>query len=476
MNYIINISIFVIFFISSKAYYIQEGNDPSITIINFTFGSNYYGRYLKEENIFKTILEHNPNLWIWLGNAVYLDKPKFNYFTSSPELSDWSFIKQLYKNAKNNKYYQELNQKIPILGTWGDEEYGILNGNEDNQLKESFKQYYLDFLDADTLDQRRNYVNMGLYSTYSFGTGYKTVRFILLDLKYNQSSYSYLKEEKTNDMLGEEQWKWLENIFQKTKETYTFICISNQILPHDRLVIKKWYSESRKRLFDLIGKYQRSGVMFLSGGLGFAQILKTFCPLPNVGYNLYEFTSSGLSYSNKLFYYINNMYDNDYLIEGKNYNGINFGQVKINWGENNDINNSFVEFEIYDNNNSLVIDERVNYTELLYNNDTTDYYLDDKNMEKIRYMNVYDGKSCEREIYHRVRTPFMNFRYYLMNLKKLPIALFTTILIIFIAEFCYRKKIIFILLALIIPSAIYCISYLIDLVNYNTFKRKILNS
>ena len=161
-----------------------------------------------------------------------------------------------------------------------------------------------------------------------------------MDLKYNQTWY--FKDEKSYDMLGEDQWRWLENIFKKTKETYTFICMSNQILPYDRFITENWYSESRKRLFDLIGKYQRNGVIFLSGGIGFAQILKTFCPLPKVGYNLYEFTSSGLSYSNKFKSYINNIYESDYLIKGKNYNGINFGQVKINWGSKNDINNSFV--------------------------------------------------------------------------------------------------------------------------------------
>jgi alkaline phosphatase D len=468
------ILIFIIFFISIKTYYIQEGNDPTLTITNFTFGSNYYGRYLKEEDIFKTILEHNPNLWIWLGNAVYLDKPQFNYFKNTPELSDWNFIKILYKKAKSNKYYQELCQKIPVIGTWGDEEYGILNGNEENELKESFKQYYLDFLDVDTLDQRRNYVNLGLYSTYSFGTGYKTVRFILLDLKYNQTWY--FKEEKKYDMLGEDQWRWLENIFKNTKESYTFICMSNQILPYDKFITENWYSESRKRLFDLIGKYQRNGVIFLSGGIGFAQILKTFCPLPKIGYNLYEFTSSGLSYSNKFKSYINNIYESDYLIKGKNYNGINFGQVKINWGSKNDINNSYVEFEIYDNNNSLVADERVNYTQLLFNNDTKDFYLDENNMKNIRYMNVYDGKSCEREIYHRVRTPFMNLKYYLTNLKQLPIAIITTVLIILIPELLYHKRFILVLLLLIIPAFIYCVSYLIDLGNYYEFKRKILNN
>ena len=462
-------SLFIILLIYSQSYYIQEGYDSSKIITNFTFGSNYYGRYSKEENIFQKVLEHKSNLWIWLGNAVYLDKPKFNYFTNTRESMDWEFIKYLYQKVKNNEYYKKLNEITPIIGTWGDEEYGISNGDKENNFKEGYKQYYLDFLEADTLDQRRNYVNMGLYSTYSFGYGYQTVRFILLDLKYNQ--VPYLKNE-TYDMLGEQQWLWLENIFQNTKETYTFICMPNQILPNDRYIIKKWYSESRKKLFDLIGKYKRNGVIFLSGGLGFAQILKTFCPLPNIGYNLYECTSSGLSHSNKLNSFYNNMYHNDYLIEGTNYNGINFGQVKINWGEKNE-NNSYVEFQIFDKNDTLTSNVRVNYTDLIYNNDTKDFYLEEKNMKNIRYMNVHDGLSCEREIYHRIRTPFMQFRYYFTHFNQLHIGIISAILIIIFFELLFRKHIFFILLVLIVSFLIYYLSYLFDALNYDDFKRKI---
>ena len=470
---IFNFSIFILLLIYSQSYYIQEGVNPNTIITNFTFGSNYYGRYLKEENIFQKIVSHNPNLWIWLGNAVYLDEPNFNYFTNTRQSMDWDFIKYLYEKVKNNEYYKELNEKVPIIGTWGDEEYGISNGDNENNFKEGYKQYYLDFLEADTLDQRRNYVDMGLYSTYSFGYGYQTVRFILLDLKYNQTSY--LKKNDTYDMLGERQWNWLENIFKNSKETYTFICMPNQILPNDRYIIKKWYSESRKRLFDLIGKYKRNGVIFLSGGLGFAQILKTFCPLPNVGYNLYECTSSGLSHSNKFTSFINNFYHNDYLVEGTNFNDINFGEVKINWGENN-IQNSYIELEIFDKDDKLASHVRINYTDLIYKNDTKDFYLDEKNMKDIRYMNVYDGLSCEREIYHRVRTPYMKFRYYFTHFSQMHIALISSVVIILFFELLFRKHILVIAAVVIISFLIYYISYLFDLMNYYNFKKTIQNN
>jgi len=457
-----NILILILLLVLSQSYYIQEGNNPTKIITNFTFGSNYYGRYAKEEDIFQTIITHKPDLWIWLGNAVYLNKPKFNYFNNIPESMDWDLIKILYQKVKDNKYYKKLAEKVPVIGTWGDEEYGVSHGNEKNSFKESYKQYYLDFLDTDILDQRRNYPNMGIYSTYSFGSGYKTVRFILLDLQYNRNK----------DMLGKEQWDWLETIFQKTKETYTFICISNQILSFDKFIVKNWYLESRKKLFDLIGKYKRNGVIFLSGGLGFAQILKTFCPLPKIGYNLYECTSSGLSHTNKFTSFLNNLYKNDYLIDGTNFDRFNFGQVKINWGQDNNINNSYVELEIYDKNDNSVSNVRVNYTELVYQG-RENYYLDQNNIKNIRYMNIKNGTSCEIEIHHRIRNIKMIFKYYLTSLSQLPIAIITSVFIIILGEIITKGKIFIFLLILIGSFGIYCISYIIDIFNYNNFVRKI---
>ena len=202
---------FLFLIISVKTYYVKEGHVSTKIITNFTFGSNYYGRYSKSSNIFETIQSHNPDLFIWLGNAVYLAQPKFNYFETSLENMDFEMVRSLYKKVKQEEFYSKLSSETPIIGTWGDEEYGIINGDKENESKEAFKQYYLDFLDVDSVDFRRHETSLGVYATYSFGRKDKTVRFILLDLKYDQNSY--LKDGE-NDMLGEKQWSWLENILE----------------------------------------------------------------------------------------------------------------------------------------------------------------------------------------------------------------------------------------------------------------------
>ena len=467
--------IYLLLIFSSKSFYIKEGHQSSDPITNFTFGSNYYSRYssssLENKNIFESILSHNSNLFIWLGNSVYLDKPSFNYFKATPDQLDSELTKALYNKVKKNIFYEKLNKKIPIIGTWGDEEYGMINGDKENEYKEGFKQYYLDFLDVDNNDWRRQDLNSGIYSTYSFGKNDKTIRFILLDLKYNQKSYL---KEGDNDMLGEKQWQWLENIFKTKKETYTFICSSNQILSNDRFIMKKWYSNSRKKLFDLIGKYKKNGVILLTGGLGFSQILKTFCPLPEIGYNLYEFSSSGLGHINKLNSFWNNFYHNDYLISGTNYDDINFGQVLINWGDK-DITQSFIELQIWDKNNNKITGIKINYNDLLYKENTEEFYLDEFSTKEIKYMNIKNSGDCKREIYHRVRTPFMIIKYYFTHWDQLPKGIITAFLIIIFVETLLSKRVYYLFIFAIICFLFYYGMIYNDIIKYNNFRKEILN-
>ena len=113
--------------------------------------------------------------------------------------------------------------------------HNYLHHRHHYKVFQPLKQHYLDFLDVDSVDFRKHDTNLGIYSTYTFGKRDKIVRFIVLDLKYDQDSF-LKKGEK--DMLGEHQWTWLENIFKKSNEALTFICAPNQILTNDRFIME----------------------------------------------------------------------------------------------------------------------------------------------------------------------------------------------------------------------------------------------
>jgi len=135
----------------------------------------------------------------------------------------------------------------------------------------------LDYLDEPEDSERRK-IGRGIYTSYSFGTGVKSFRIILLDTRFNKSSWFH--DWENSDILGQEQWDWLEETLINNNETFTFISSGTQILPFDRILTEAWYSNSRKKLFNLIGKIKKGGVILLSGDIHSSQILKTFCTLP----------------------------------------------------------------------------------------------------------------------------------------------------------------------------------------------------
>ncbi len=173
--------------------------------------------------------------------------------------------------------YKITREQIPTIGIWDDHDYGINNGNQLFAHKETVKKLFLDFIDEPQNSERRT-PGKGIYTTYSFGSGVKSSRMILLDSRYHKSNY--MSESSEADILGEEQWKWLEEVLVNNDETFTFISSGTQILPFTRMLSEAWFYKSRERLFELISKTKKSGVILLSGDIHMAQILKTFCTLP----------------------------------------------------------------------------------------------------------------------------------------------------------------------------------------------------
>ena len=188
--------------IKTTSYYIKESiNHPEITITNFTFGSGYYGRYTNNKNIFKTINKHNSNLFIFLGNIVNINKPDFFFLFKNTIKNNWTLAEKFYKKAKDEIYYKKISKEKPIIGIWDEYDYGIKNGNKYYKDKEISKKLFLNFLNFPKDNELYN-LNRGLYTTYSFGNNYKSIRIILLDLRFYKSSFFSI----FSDNLGKKQY------------------------------------------------------------------------------------------------------------------------------------------------------------------------------------------------------------------------------------------------------------------------------
>jgi len=301
-------------------------------------------------------------MWMWIGDAAYVDKHVIAEFWKSSIDVNMTKAAEIFNAAKNEEGYRKVRENVPTIGIWDDHDYAINDGNGHFEHKEIAKQLFLDFLD-EPVDSQRRVHNKAIYTTYSFGdpSTHKTVRFILLDVRFNKTSMVY---DTNADMLGEEQWAWFENLMETSDETFTFIVSGTQILPFNRLNTESWYGTSRKRLFDLIGRLKKSGVVLISGDIHAAQFLKTFCVIPEVGYNLFELTSSGLSHFDEDYFVMEYIFPIDYnIIPTISY--YNFGVLSFEWGLTKE--DSKFKVTIIDIDDITRAEMSIKYNDLTYN-------------------------------------------------------------------------------------------------------------
>lgn len=279
----------------------QSKQDEEKYII--AFGScNHQDR---PQPLWKDIIAENPNLWIWLGDNIYGDS----------EYGE--VLKQKYTKQKNNKDYQLLAAKVPIVGTWDDHDFGVNNGDKTYPQKALSRDLALDFLGVPDSAKVRN--REGIYQEYVYAYAGLTIRLLLLDTRYFKDPLTK-KNRKSLDILGSQQWAWLEKALKK-EEDILIVANGTQVVP-DEHRFEKWadYPKSRKRLLKMLNKDRTDNIILLSGDRHIGEISKI-----NIGQKtVYEVTSSGLTHS----YTGANNTANKYRV-GQLTNQLNYGMIHI---------------------------------------------------------------------------------------------------------------------------------------------------
>jgi len=226
-----------------------------------------------------------PDAFVWLGDAVYVDH--FPAFTRSrDELPDFD---KFYSEQKNHEGYQRMRKNVKrIFGTWDDHDYGRNDGDNRFIHKAHAQEKFLDFLDVPLSSPRRT--RHGVYSSETIpmkdGT---SLLFLLLDVRYHRDPWSTTAED--GDILGEEQWKWLEEEVRHSTAKAIIVGSGIQILWTDwGKLSEHWnnFSNAKARLLNVLsGK----NVIFISGDVHMAEVrhIKPWGAL--------EITSSGLTHS-----------------------------------------------------------------------------------------------------------------------------------------------------------------------------------
>jgi len=249
-----------------------------------------------------------PDLWIWMGDNIYGDT------------RDMDVLKGKYDQQFNQPEYAEFREVTPILGTWDDHDYGENDSGSWYKPKAESRDLALRFMEVPESDER--WAREGLYGAYDFGPEDEQVRVILIDDRYFASH----AREPDSELLGEAQWKWLQEQLLESKAQINLIVSGIQVLPEDHKY-EKWanFPVSRDRLFKFLQDNDIPGVIFASGDRHIHEF-----SLKNDGhtdYPLLELTSSGMTHSwGDRFPGEKNRYR-----AGPVYPGKGFGLLTIDW-------------------------------------------------------------------------------------------------------------------------------------------------
>lgn len=252
--------------------------------------------------VWNAINRTRPELFIFMGDNVYADS------------ADPAAIRACYDKLEATSAFAELRSSCPIIATWDDHDYGKNDAGAEWEGKDAAKAEFMKFFHTPEDSPLRSHG--GVYNSHVFGPDGKRVQLILLDTRWfrgplkrlDDADQKKLKAETGNwngpyvpaldsnsTMLGEEQWKWLEEQLKVPAEI-RLIVSSIQVLP-DEHGWEKWGNlpRERKRLLDLI-RDNAKGVIFLSGDRHVADI--SMLPPETEGgpyYPVYEVTTSSLN-------------------------------------------------------------------------------------------------------------------------------------------------------------------------------------
>ncbi len=267
------------------------------------------------------VSQNDPDVFIWLGDIIYGDT------------HDMEVLKGKYDQLKELKEYKEFAQKTPVLGVWDDHDYGVNDGGKYYSKKVESKEVLLDFLAVPENAAVRK--RAGVYSSKLIGADDQMVKIILLDgrsfrdtLVHSNTAGQRYEANPTGDILGEEQWKWLEDELVNSSAKVHVIGCGIQFLPEEH-GWEKWanFPKSRQRLLDLLEKTQPKNPILISGDRHIAEVSKI--RLPNLPKPLYEVTASGLTHTWSNGGSEPNKYRDGYLVINRN-----FGLINIKWDEN----------------------------------------------------------------------------------------------------------------------------------------------
>jgi len=295
---------------------------PVLTTI--AFGSCGDQRY--PQPILERVVEKKPDIFIYLGDNIYSD-------TYSMDT-----LRKNYNILANKPEFQKLKAATKLYAVWDDHDYGWNDSGRHYPFKEESKQIFLNFFGDQSDSTIRNHE--GIYHTAYLDQGGKRIQIIFPDLRtfrdkllpydgkykkedprfnYEMDYSPYTSTDST--MMGEEQWKWVEEQLQIPADLHIIASSTQFGITYNSYEAWANFPHEQKRMLELIKKTKAEGVLFISGDVHYAEISKLMEPGL---YPIYDVTASGIT----------STWDfaapNDNRIDGAVMEN-HFGLLRINW-------------------------------------------------------------------------------------------------------------------------------------------------
>lgn len=335
--------------------------DDGRTVRRIAFGS--CAKSEKEQPIWDAIVAAEPDLFIFLGDNVYLD-------TRDPEV-----MRRKYAALAAKPGFQKLRARTPVIAIWDDHDYGENDAGADYPMKEESRRQFCDFFGVPAESPRRT--QDGIYTSVTFGPPGRRLQILLPDLRWNRTPirtldlggrpYDAWADEQARagrpvpgpyarnpddpaTMLGERQWQWLEQ--QLARPADVRILASSLQVVADFPGWEAWinYARDHQRLIQTIRDRRADGLFCISGDTHYAEISRLDV---NVPYPLWDFTSSGLTE-------VWPVLPPNARRQGEAWRAENFGLIEIDWQDGNTV----VTVQIRDIVGAVRLEQRLRVADL----------------------------------------------------------------------------------------------------------------
>ncbi len=345
MKFLLSVVLLMLLFVSCK-------EQPQQTKI--AFGSCGYQD--EPQPVLSIAAEQKPDAFIFLGDNIYGDTDNMDT------------LRNKYQRLGAKPEYQQLAATTKIFATWDDHDFGWNDAGKYYPYKKESKEIFLSFFKESAESDRRKHE--GIYHAEYIQQGDKTVQLILLDVrtfrnslllydttaKLPRKNYFYTPDyqphiSKDSLLLGDAQWKWLEEELKKPADL-RLICSGSQFsIEYNGYEAWANFPHEQQRMLDLIKSTKASGVLFLTGDVHYAEISKLESPGL---YPIYDVTSSGIT-STWDFATLNKNRIEGPVMEN------HIGLLTIEWTKN-----PTIKMEIIDKNRNTRIEYTINKSDISF--------------------------------------------------------------------------------------------------------------